>query len=161
MDALGIKPDKVGNKAFVNQAQLSLLDELHRFLQTGRTTAEFLDMKGIRKAENDSPETSSGLSPGQLTRGDWSNLISAITSEVASRLLPAQPNPNPLAYLEYLEQAAQNRWFLRTTEIANLLGMTVAEIQQYGDRFYEAGFVFTQVGYRAGGEAAWQVSKPR
>lgn len=159
MDALGIKPEKVGNKAFVNQVQLRLLDELHRFLQTGRTTAEFLDMKGIPKADNKGSETSSGLSPGQLNPGEWTNIIGFITSEVASRLLPAQPEPNPLAYLEQLEQAAQKRWLLRTTEIASLLGMTVAEIQQYGDRFYEAGFVFTRTGYRAGGEFAWQVSK--
>jgi hypothetical protein len=40
-----------------------------------------------------------------------------------------------------------------------LLKLDPAEINRYGQTFSEAGFVFNRAGYRAGGEAAWIVSK--
>lgn len=43
---LQIKPDKVGNKAYVNAQQLQCLDALHQHIQQGGTTAEFLEAIG-------------------------------------------------------------------------------------------------------------------
>lgn len=157
LDALGIKPERIGNKSYVSARQLRLLDELHQFIQQGGTTAEFLELKGISRAEEDEPDLSSGLSTVQP---DIIRLISTIAAEIAAKFQPALPDPDPLAYFEVLERAAQNGWLLRTSEVARLLELRTEDIQLYGDRFSEAGFVFTKAGYRSRGEVAWRVSKP-
>jgi hypothetical protein len=155
LDALGIKPERVGNRAYVNGRQLRLLDELHQFIQAGGTTAEFVEMKGIQKEE-----VGSGMSSGLSTvQPDLIRLVTVIASEIAAKLQPPLPEPDPLAYFETLEQAARNGWLLSTTEIADLLDLPPATIHSYGDRFTEAGFVFTRAGFRAGGDLAWRVSK--
>ncbi|MEM6773086.1 MAG: hypothetical protein AAF597_21095, partial [Bacteroidota bacterium] len=43
----GIKPTKIGVRAFVNSEQLVLLDSLHEFIQGGGTTAEFIFYRGL------------------------------------------------------------------------------------------------------------------
>jgi hypothetical protein len=156
MEALKIKPERIGNKAFVNSEQVRLLDDLHQFIQSGRSTAEFLDSRGLAKADKESSELSSGLSTDQP---DLLRFVTAIAAEVASKFQPALPAPETLAYFEQLEQAYRNGWLLRTSEIAELLDLLPSEIQHYGDSFSEAGFVFTKAGYRSGGEVAWRVSK--
>lgn len=154
LEALNIKPERIGNKAYVNAEQLRLLDDLHRFVQQGGTNAEFRERHGLGKAEDDL-ELSTGLStvqPGLV------QLITTIASEVAARLQPQAP-ADPFEYLKVLEQAYQNGWLLRTSELAYLLDLSPTLIQQYGESFSEAGFVFTRAGYRAGGEIAWKVAK--
>lgn len=153
MEALKIKPERVGNRAYVNAAQVRLLDEFHQFIGSGGTTAEFLEMRGLQEAQP--TEVSGGLSAGQP---DIGRLISSIVSEVVNRIQPA-PEPSPLGYFEDLEKAARGGWELSTSELAYLLDLTLDEIQRYGDRFQDAGFVFTKVGYRGRGEAAWRVTK--
>ena len=168
LDALGIKPGRVGNKAYVNAEQLRLLDELHRFIQSGGTTAEFLEMKGLSRAEpnsNDSNNSSSGMSSGMssglsASQPDIMKLVAAIAAEIASKFQPPPPEPDPLAYFETLERAARNGWLLSTSEVSYLLDLPPATIRACGDRFFEAGFVFTKAGFRSRGEVAWRVSKP-
>ncbi|NET39456.1 MAG: hypothetical protein F6K19_47080 [Cyanothece sp. SIO1E1] len=157
LEALRIKPKKIGNKAYVSAEQVMLMDDLHRFIQAGGNTAEFLDSRGLDEAEADQPNLSSGLSKGQP---DMVQLVAAIASEMASRFQPQLPEPDPLAYFKALEEAARNGWLLRTSELSYLLDLTPAEIKSYGDRFSEAGFTFTRAGYRSKGEVAWKVSKP-
>ncbi|OLP20432.1 hypothetical protein BST81_01260 [Leptolyngbya sp. 'hensonii'] len=153
LKALGLKPERVGNKAYVNATQIRLLDDLHHFIQTGGTTAEFLDSRGLTGLEDDSSEElSSELSTGQP---DMLKLITGLAAEMASRMQPV----DPFRYYEILENAAQKGWILKTSELAQLLELPAAMLQQYGDRFSEAGFVFTQSGFRQG-EVAWRVSKP-
>jgi hypothetical protein len=155
LEALGIKPERVGNKSYINAKQLRLLDDLDQFIKAGGTTAEFLDQRGMQRSD-ESSNLSSGLS---TTPPDIIKLVSTIAAEIASRFQPALPEPDPLAYFEVLERAAQGGWHLRTSEIAYLLDLSPSEIGLYGDRFTEAGFVFTRAGYRKGGEVAWKVSK--
>lgn len=154
-EALGIKPERIGNKAYINAEQLRLMDELHAFIQRGGNAAEFREMKGIQKVEEPS-EQSSGLSTVQP---EMMQFIAAIAAEMASRFQTPAP-ANPLAYFEMLEQAYRNGWLLSTSELAELLDLLPSEIRSYGDSFSEAGFVFTRAGYRGGGEVAWRVSKP-
>lgn len=156
LDALGIKPEKIGNKAYINAEQIGLLDDLHQFIKAGGNTPEFLDRRGLTKPEKTSSGQSSGLSSVQP---DTIQLVAAIAAEMAARLQPPATNPTPLANYEALEKAAQNGWQLRTSEIAELLDLSLDEIKQYSDRFYDAGFMFTRVGYRSQGEVAWKVSK--
>lgn len=165
LNALNIKPDKIGGKAYVNGEQLRLLDELHQFLQSGRNTPEFLEMRGMQKVEERSDEFFSDLSTGSSTGlstipPDLIRLVSAIAAEMASRVQPPVPEPDRFAYFETLERATQNGWLLSTTEVAYLLKLPAADLQLYGDTFTEAGFIFTRSGYRSQGEVAWRVSKP-
>jgi hypothetical protein len=155
MEVLGIRPKRVGNKAYITADDLLLLDDLHEFIQTGGTAAEFLDMRGLGK--NSPPESSSGLSTGQPP--DIVRLVAAIASEIAARFQPPVPDPDPLAYFEALERACQNGWLLSTSEISLLLDLSPEEIRSYGTCFTEAGFVFTHAGYRARGESAWKITK--
>jgi hypothetical protein len=150
MDALGIAPQKIGGKAFYNAAQVRQLDELHEFIQRGGNAAQFVELRGIPPQTKS--EESAGLASGQ---GDFLSMFNRMLPFLKSSV----PEPDPLEYFEKLEQACQNKWLLSTSEVANLLGLSVAEIKQYGDRFQEAGFVFSHSGYRAGGELAWKVSK--
>jgi len=157
MEALGIKPERVGNKAFVKAEDIQLLDELHDFIKAGGNTAEFKENRGIRAGETSLPEQSSGLSAVQP---DFARLVAAIASEIASRFQPQTPEPDRFAYFQVLESAYTGGWLLSTSEIADLLDLLPDEIRQYGDSFTEAGFIFTKAGYRAGGQVAWRVSKP-
>jgi hypothetical protein len=151
IDALGIEPQKIGGKAFYSPTQVKLLDELHDFIQRGGNTAQFIEMRGIQP-EASFPEESTGLTTGQPD-------LLTLMNRMLPWLKPPEPEPDPLAYFERLEQACRNQWLLSTSEVANLLGMPAAEIQRYGDRFHEAGFIFIKSGYRAGGELAWKVLK--
>ncbi|HIK57159.1 MAG TPA: hypothetical protein IGS37_18600 [Synechococcales cyanobacterium M55_K2018_004] len=156
LEALGIKPERIGNKAYVNAQQIQLLDDLHDFINSGGTTAEFKERRGLPKGDEQPVESSSGLS---TVPPDFARLVAAIAAEIASRFQPSTPEPNRFAYLEVLEKAYQNGWLLSTSEVADLLDLLPSEIRQYGDSFSEAGFVFTKAGYRSGGEVAWKVSK--
>jgi hypothetical protein len=161
LDALGIKPEKIGNKAYVNAPQIKLLDEFHEFIQSGGTTAEFKEMRGIQSGENLSTGQYTGQSSGlSLVQSDLVQMVAAIAAQFANKMQPPPPEPDPLSYFEALEKAAQNGWYLRTSEVAYLLDLLPSDIQHYGVQFQEAGFIFTQVGYRSGGELAWKVSKP-
>jgi hypothetical protein len=161
INALGIKQEKIGNKAFLNADQLRLMDELHQFINRGGTTAEFLEFKGIQKTDEslDEPPTkpSSGLS---ITQSDLMQFMSAFAAEFAARSQSNSAPSDPLAYFEKLEKAVQAGWLPSTSELSSLLNIPASEILKYGDRFFEAGFVFTRAGYRANGEVAWKVSKP-
>jgi hypothetical protein len=156
LEALGVKPEKVGNKAYVNLEQLRVLDDLHQFLQRGGNTAEFIESRGLQKPA----DMSSGLTRGLSTvQPDIVQLVAEIAAQIASRFQPPSPEPDPLAYFQALEQAARNGWLLRTSEVAYLLDLLPSDIQLYGDSFSEAGFTFTKAGYRSRGEVAWRVSK--
>jgi len=165
MADLGIEREKIGNRAYVSAAQVELLDELHSFIGVGGNVAEFIARKGLDKpskqASNDASGQSSGRSSGlALDQSDMVKLISAIAAEMANNLQPALAPPiDPLAYYESLEKAANNKWKLRTSELASLLKLSAKEIDSYGQTFYEAGFVFNRAGYRSGGETAWLVTK--
>lgn len=156
LEALGIKPERVGNKAYVNAEQIARLDDLHEFIQAGGTTAEYQELRGIQKP-TEPPEQSSGLS---TISPDLARFVAAIATEIVSRFQPQPPEPSPYSYYEVLEQAYRNGWVLKTSEIADLLDLLPSEMRHYGDSFSEAGFVFTKAGYRVGGEVGWQVSKP-
>ncbi|WP_080806828.1 hypothetical protein [Halomicronema hongdechloris] len=161
MDALGIKPQKVGNRAFINSDQLRLMDELHQFLQReGASTAEFLEMRGLSAGNGMTAPSSSGMSSG-LSRvtPELVSLVSMVVSELLDRMQLTPSPPERLRNYRELEDAARHGWLLRTSDVAYLLEIPEAEVQRQGDRFKEAGFVFTRMGYRVDGALAWRVTK--
>jgi hypothetical protein len=170
MADLGIEREKIGNRAYVSDEQVALLDELHDFIQIGGNVAEFMTRKGLDmgSAQSGRPANQSGSQSGgqsadasgglALNQSDMVKLVSAIAAEITAQIRPAVV-ADPLAYYESLERAASNGWKLRTSEIATLLKLDPNEINRYGQTFYEAGFVFNRAGFRSGGEVAWLVSK--
>ncbi|MEO0456290.1 MAG: hypothetical protein AAF152_06850 [Cyanobacteria bacterium P01_A01_bin.114] len=152
LDDLGIKPLRIGNRAFINGQELQLMDDLHQFIQRGGSAAEFRDMRGMNPGDrNDtSDQNASGLVPSPTD----------VMGMFASLLGRTQP-PNPLSYLEQLEQACQQGWILSTSEVAKLLKITPEVIAQYPQGFTEAGFAFKPAGQRMNGEPGWRVEKFR
>jgi hypothetical protein len=162
MADLGIEREKIGNRAYVSDEQVALLDELHDFIQIGGNVAEFITRKGLDVGGTQSAKDSDHLTDGSgglaLNQSDMVKLVSAIAAELTSQLRPVIPS-DPLAYYESLERAASKGWKLRTSELAVLLKLDPSEINRYDQTFYEAGFIFNRAGFRSGGEVAWIVSK--
>jgi len=159
LNALDIKPQKLGNKSYIDGYQLQELDELHAHIQRGGGIADFLQEQGYSSSEH-TEQT------GQLAQADQTGSLMAVVEVIASRLVPAivsklTPAPAPLAHLEALERAYEKGWLLSTSEVAQLFRLSAKTIRGYGDSFEEAGFIFTRTGTRAHGETAWEVSKLR
>ncbi len=146
---LGIEPEKEGRRAYVSAQQLQFLDALHEHLQQGGSTTEFLKQK-----ERDS----SSLEPKiEDTLNLNSKLPETAVEELVKRLIPN--TGNRLAYLRELEEACEKGWLLSTQELADLLMFSPDAILGYGEKFTDAGFLFTRAGMRIHGEVAWRVSK--
>lgn len=160
MEALGIKPVRIGSRSYVSAENVEKLDKLHRFIQGGGSTPEFLEMHGFNKSSTGKASTSE-KSPGLSTiPSDMISLIRGITAEIVANINPPTNQVDPLAYYEFLERAAQKKWELKSSEIAHLLQCPLEKIEGAELNFSEAGFVFTKTGQRSGGEVAWLVSKP-
>ena len=157
MQDLRIVPEKIGQRAYITAQQVQLMDELHRFINQGGSAAEFIESRGLRQrsGNNGNAQTGSG-SDLAITPNDFGGMIGAL-AELMGRMGFGQPDP--VKYFETLENAAQNGWLFSTSELAGLLDLSPREIEGYGDRFPEAGFIFSRSGYRKNGEIAWRVTK--
>lgn len=165
MEQLGIGPQRVGKRAYITGQQLALMDDLHAFInQQGGSAAEFVEARGLGRSlqtSQGSRRASNGKASGSELAtfpADMGGLISGIVTEVITRL-GGVAQADPLSYFQTLETAVQNGWLLSTSEIAELLDLSLAEVQSYEDSFFEAGFIFRRAGYRKNGEVAWRVSK--
>ncbi len=173
LEALNIKPEKQGGRAYVNGDQLKLLDALHDHIEKGATTSEFVASladsgqqhlsRGQIEKSSGQPHLSSGQ-PGQFTITEQHSALAGLIEAIASRLMPTlvsqlKPAPDPLAGLRGLEEAYRNSWLLSTSELAQLLKLSPSTVRSYGNQFDDAGFVFTRAGTRKRGEVAWEISK--
>jgi hypothetical protein len=157
MQDLRIVPEKVGQRSYITAPQLQLLDELHLFVNQGGSAAEFIEARGLRQRPGNSGNGQSGSgSDLAITPNDFGGMIGAL-AELMGRMGFGQPDP--LKYFETLENAARNGWLPSTSELAELIDLSPREIESYGDRFSEAGFIFSRSGYRKNGEIAWKVTK--
>lgn len=160
---LQIEPIKQGRKAFVDAAQLQLLDRLHSHLQEGGVTSDFIEQQSNSQlVKVTTPELATKSFYEMSNRSEpivtlqTSTLVSVVEA-VVKRLLPTPRSR--LNYLRELEEAYQNNWLLSTSEVADLLGLSQKTVTGYGQEFSDAGFVFTRVGIRKGGEIAWAIDK--
>lgn len=157
--ALSIKPQKQGNKSYLDGAQVEQLDQLHAHIQRGGGINDFgLELEPLKVEQTNSTE--------ELASINQSGTLIALVEVLTSRLVPAivsklTPPTAPLAHLEALEKAYEKDWLLSTSELAQLLRLSAKTIRKYGDSFNEAGFTFTRAGTRARQETAWKVSKVR
>ena len=163
MEQLGIAPQRIGKRAFITGRDLALMDELHAFInhQSG-SAAEFIEARGLRRPTAKGPSQGNGGYTSEngaaLAPTDLGSFVRSIVTEVFNGL-GALPSGDRLNYFDRLEAAAQNGWLLSTTELGDLLDLSPAEIDRYGDSFFEAGFIFRRSGYRKNGQVAWRVTK--
>lgn len=186
LEALNIKPEKQGGRAYVDGEQLKLLDALDEHIEKGGTTAEFVESRAssgqVQKSSGQAGQSgelmpSSGQQPkssgqiekssgqaGQFIVTEQHSALAGLIEVLASRLIPMiasqlKPAHDPLASLRGLEEAYRNQWLLSTSELAQLLKVSPRTVRGYGDQFEDAGFVFTRAGTRKRGEVAWEISK--
>jgi hypothetical protein len=139
INALKIEPEKLGNRSFVSSEQLALLDALRDHLKQGRSTAEFLEMKGL-----DDEKMSGRQSAGQV------NLL-------AEQQHTEQSTLHWTERLRCLEEAYEKGWLLSTSQLAELLGISSHALTNFHecDRY---GFHLKRDGMN-GAEIAWRVGK--
>jgi hypothetical protein len=166
LGVLAIKPEKQGNKSYVSGQQLQTLDDLDAHVKRGGVLSDF-DGRVQRTFGEQSGQLAVS-SPSQLvpsTSSGLSALIEGAVESLVGRLAPFFVTPQApkagmrLAHLRELEEAYEKRWLLSTSEIADLLRLSVNTVRGYGDSFEEAGFLFTRSGNRSRGEIAWKISK--
>jgi hypothetical protein len=163
MEQLGIAPQKIGQRSYINAEQLQLMDELHQFIGRGGSAAEFVEARGLNLNHGGQHSGNGKTAPGNGSDlanipPELGNFISGFISEFFARL-GGLPEQDPLQYFERLESASQNGWLLSSSEIANLFDTSPGEIEAAGDTFAEAGFIFKRAGRRRNGETAWKVTK--
>lgn len=162
LSKLGIEPEKVGSKAYLNADQMVRMDALDEHIKNGGSIATFV-------AEGDAydrPIGQASLSrktqdkPQQL---EAETFVNAIVEQLAARLQPQSevqtlpPAPASTSYLdalETLEKCSQHGWRLSTSQLAQLLGLkslSGSEVKRYG-------FTFTRDG-KNGSESAWRIEK--
>ena len=166
MGVLAIKPEKQGNKSYVSGQQLQALDDLDNHVKRGGVLSDFSGC--VQRTFTEQSEQLIVSSPSQLTSSTSSGLpalIEGAVESLVSRLAPLFSTPQPLkagmrlAHLRELEEAYEKCWLLSTSEVADLLGLSVNTVRGYGNSFEEAGFVFTRSGNRSRGEIAWKIRK--
>lgn len=142
--ALNIKPQKIGNKSYLNAEQLQQLDDLDVHMKTGGSLAMFIDQV------KPSAEQTGGLS---VISPDSSQLLLNVIAAMAN-----QQTLDPLADYELLERIASANFYLPTKRLLRLLQLkTIPKLDDH-KRFSRMGFVFWQVG-RVGRESEWKVTK--
>jgi hypothetical protein len=166
MGVLAIKPEKQGNKSYLSGQQLQALDDLDAHVKRGGVLSDFGGR--VQRTDGEQSGQLAVSSPGQLvpsTPSGLSALIEGAVESLVGRLAPFFATPQVpkagtrLAHLRELEEAYEKCWLLSTSEIADLLGLSVNTVRGYGESFEEAGFVFTRSGNRSRGEIAWKISK--
>jgi hypothetical protein len=156
--ALGIETIKRKNKAYVNQDQLALLDDLHNLIQQGKTLDEAAAIVNptLRQSRetpgqyNIVPTAGAFLGQSYGTPGQL-ELLQALVATLAQQQPPVI---NPLARFEQLQAMADHDWRPSTQELADILGLASLP----GPSFERYGFRFTRAG-KNGAQTAWKVEK--
>ena len=185
--ALGVKPTKVGKRAYITATQLQALDRLHYHIRQGGSMADFqsdpenspLDeidtTNGHSTSSQHNPKTrpldTIDTTSGRLTNpvnspldtntgtvdSNLEGLVNLIAGAVSQTIAITIPTRSPLWYMSELEQAQAQGWMLTTAEIQQLIG--VKPTAAIGTSTYQRGsFTFTKAG-KIGSQTAWRVTK--
>lgn len=177
LEALGIKPTKVGKRSYISATQLQTLDRIHAHIHQGGSMADFqsppqspdleispLDAMDktsgrLTSADNNletSPLDTMGKSSG-LVEPNLEALVNLIAGAVSQTIASTIPTRSPLWYMSELERAEAQGWLLTTAEVQQLIGVKPSPSK--GTSTYQRGsFIFTKAG-KIGGQTAWQVTK--
>jgi hypothetical protein len=169
LEALGIKPIKVGKRSYISATQLQTLDRIHAHINQGGSMADFqspdLEISPVDAIDKTSgrltsPETSPldkiDKSTG-LVENNLEVLVNLIAGAVSQTIASTIPARSPLWYMSELEEAQTQGWLLTTSEIQQLIG--VKPTASKGTSTYQRGcFTFTKAG-KIGTQTAWKVTR--
>lgn len=145
MNALGIKRTKIGNKAYIDGDALQLLNSLDAHMKAKQPMALFLESIGKSKEQKD-------LTVARQDSSQTEILIKAI-----AYLMNQQP-VDEFQNRRKLKEAAQEDWYLSTSELLSLLNLkTVPRLDDH-NRFKRMGFVFWRLS-KVGRQYEWHVKK--
>jgi hypothetical protein len=162
--AIGIRPIKEGRRSFLSPEQLERLDRLDSWLQAGGTNEGFLEHERRQAA---SSEEDVGAAPLQPPHEIQFDAATERAVAILAKLLGERGNAprsedqtlmKRLAHYNFLERAAEKGWELLEAEVEGLLGVEMSAIEEWGDEFEEAGFLFRRAETRRG--ECWRVGKP-
>lgn len=156
LEALDIKPEKFGNKAFINASQLEKLDGLDSHIKAGGAIANFQKVT-TEHSEKVTTEhkIKSTEQTGQLSTISENEALQMVLRGLLSETLKPLSGINQVFQnLELLDKAVDRKWFLSSSEIKELLA--IASLPK--SPFERYGFYFEKVG-KNGSEVSWKISK--
>jgi hypothetical protein len=173
LEALGIKPTKVGKRSYISAIQLHTLDRIHAHINQGGSIADFqspdleispLDTMDKSTGRLTSAENNQETSPLDtmdkstvIVENNLEVLVNLIAGAVSQTIASTVQQRSPLWYMSELERAEAQGWMLTTAEIQQLIG--VKPTAATGTSTYQRGsFTFTKAG-KIGSQTAWRVTK--
>jgi hypothetical protein len=173
LEALGIKPTKVGKRSYISATQLQTLDRIHAHINQGGSIADFqspdleispldtMDKSTGRLTSAENNQETSPLDTMDKSTGIVENnlevLVNLIAGAVSQTIASTVQQRSPLWYMSELERAEAQGWMLTTAEIQQLIG--VKPTAATGTSTYQRGsFTFTKAG-KIGSQTAWRVTK--
>jgi hypothetical protein len=165
---LKISTYKIGNKSYITEDDLDLLDRLHQFLNKN-PTASMQDFRQEQSSESklvgvptdrssESTLPTVPIEPTSLTILDNQNVTRmSLDSNTIEEIAYKFQRSNPLWYMNILENARASNWLLTTSEVRELIG--VKPKTKKGEKTYKRGnWLFIKSG-RIGNQTAWKVIK--
>jgi hypothetical protein len=163
---LKISTYKIGNKSYMTEDDLDLLDRLHQFLNKN-PTASMQDFRqeqstesklvgGTTDRSSESTLPTVPIQPTSLTILDNQNVTKmSLDSNTIEEIAYKFQRSNPLWYMNILENARASNWLLTTAEVRELIG--VKPNTKKGEKTYKRGnWLFVKSG-RIGKQTAWKV----
>ena len=151
MEALGISPFKQGKRAYIHLEQLHQLDALHEHLAAGGHLQDFGENLTVKTRQVDSLDTSTHARENTKIDAPLERLVKAAESLTGALMDVAAADP--ISNLRQLQEAAENRWLLTTSQVRELTGA-----KPHGQSWQRGSFEFHKTG-KIGREAAWSVKR--
>ena len=161
---LNISTYKIGNKSYITEADLDLLDRLHQFLNQNPTASmqDFQEQSRESSLSTVPTDKSSEstlptvpIQPTSLTVFDNNNVTLNLDDNTIEAIAYSFQRSNPLWYMNVLENARTSNWLLTTAEVRELIG--VKPKTKKGENTYQRGnWLFIKSG-RIGNQTAWKV----
>lgn len=142
VSALKLEFEKRGTRSIASADQIDRLDALHDHLKTRGNTIESF----INSLPNPEPENSQLA----IAQSD----PSAVVGILASAIIQASRQADPLAHIQALQKACDHKWLLSSSELALLLKLARVS----GQTIERYGFTCTRMG-RNGAESAWKITQ--
>lgn len=155
LEALSIKPIKVGKRSYISAEQLEVLDRLHLHIDQCGSMADFESSHLLQIIPLDAIDKSTGLVENVHTQAEL--LVNLIAGAVSGAIASTVQQRNPLWYMSELEKAEAQSWLLTTSEVHQLIGVKPTTPKKVS--IYQRGcFIFTKAG-KIGTQTAWKVKK--
>ena len=166
LNGLGITLAKEGNKSYATEEQIALLDQQNEHIKKGGSIDNFEPVKTAEVTIHDSTtqhngnldisslaETTLHSTQLQVTPQLLTDIVQAVSHEIASKMTPA----SPLWFMCELERARASGWELTTSQVKDLIGVK-PRCNEGKKTFKRGSFIFVKSG-KIGNQTSWKVQK--